>query len=252
MMAINEVAAPHARRIRFEPLDMRFIHVWPKQKKLAKLYFNILADDLEKDMAAVNRQAASWFASHRLRGGMAWLNLNVIPKLPQYQVSSELFRIMLGTATLVPVGGGMKVTKCVCGYRTASQLCTGMHWFSSCSAITLSTTMHNKVAECWRSMLREAQQDASDAESASWFRRRPDLWPFDVVTGLKGRSLLQGWDISITGRSDKGRVVAGQYQLLQEGCGGSSDGIKEGRRVCDHGVEVWRAEAKDSAWCNRP
>ena len=27
MMAINEVAAPHAQRIRFEPLDMRFIHV---------------------------------------------------------------------------------------------------------------------------------------------------------------------------------------------------------------------------------
>ena len=76
--------------------------MWPKQKKLAKLYFNILADDLEKDMAAVNRQAASWFASHRLRGGMAWLN--VILKLPQYQVSSELFRIMLSTATLVLVG----------------------------------------------------------------------------------------------------------------------------------------------------
>ena len=34
MMAINEVVAPHARRVRFEPLDMRCIHVWPKQKKL--------------------------------------------------------------------------------------------------------------------------------------------------------------------------------------------------------------------------
>ena len=68
MMAINGTIVPHAQRIRFEPLDMRFIHVCPKQKKLAKMYFNILADDLEKDMAAVSRQAASWFASHRLRG----------------------------------------------------------------------------------------------------------------------------------------------------------------------------------------
>ena len=34
---------------------MRFIHVWPKQKKLVKMYYSILADDLEKDMAAVNR-----------------------------------------------------------------------------------------------------------------------------------------------------------------------------------------------------
>ena len=58
-----------------------------------------------------------------MRGGMAWLN--VIPELLQYQVSSELFRIRLNTATLVPVGGGMKVTKCVCGYCTASQLNTG-------------------------------------------------------------------------------------------------------------------------------
>ena len=207
MMAINAVVAPHARRVRFEPLDMRFIHVWPKQKKLAKLYFNILADDLEKDMAAESRQAASWFASHRLRGGMAWLN--VIPKLPQYQVSSELFRIMLGTATLVPVVGDMKVTKCVCGYRTASQLCTGIHWFSSCSAITLSTTMHNEVAECWRSMLREAEQDVSDAESANWFRQRPDLRPFDVVAGLRGKSMLQGWDIGITDPTRVGRLPAG-------------------------------------------
>ena len=45
---------------------MQFIHVWLKQKKLAKVYFNILADDLKKDMAAVSQQAASWFASHRL------------------------------------------------------------------------------------------------------------------------------------------------------------------------------------------
>ena len=207
MMAINEVVAPHARRVRFEPLDMRYIHVWPKQKKLANLYFNILANALEKDIAAVSRQAASWFASHRLRGGMAWLN--VIPKLPQYQVSSELFRIMLGTATLVPVVGDMKVTKCVCGYRTASQLCTGIHWFSSCSAITLSTTMHNEVAECWRSMLREAEQDVSDAESANWFRQRPDLRPFDVVAGLRGKSMLQGWDIGITDPTRVGRLPAG-------------------------------------------
>jgi len=138
---------------------------------------------------------------------MAWLN--VIPKLPQYQVSSELFRIMLGTATLVPVVGDMKVTKCVCGYRTVSQLCTGMHWFSSCSAITLSTTMHNEVAECWRSMLREAEQDVSDAESANWFRQRPDLRPFDVVAGLRGKSMLQGWDIGITDPTRVGRLPAG-------------------------------------------
>ena len=64
----------------------------------------------------------------------------------------------------------MKVTKCVCGYCTASQLSTGMHWFSSCSAITLLMTMHNEVAECWQSMLQEAQQDVSDAESANWFK----------------------------------------------------------------------------------
>ena len=48
-MALNEVITPHARRIQYEPLDMRFIHVWPKQKKLAKMYFSILADELEKD-----------------------------------------------------------------------------------------------------------------------------------------------------------------------------------------------------------
>ena len=41
-----------------------------------------------------------------------------------------MFRIMLGTATLVLVGRGMEVTKCVCGYCTVSQLCMGMHWFS--------------------------------------------------------------------------------------------------------------------------
>ena len=58
-MAINEVVALHAQRVWFEPLDMRFIHVWPKQKKVAKLYFNILVDDLKKDMADVNQQAAS-------------------------------------------------------------------------------------------------------------------------------------------------------------------------------------------------
>ena len=77
---------------------------------------------------------------------------------------------MLSTATLMLVGGGMKVTKCVCGYHTASQLSTGMHWFSSCSAITLLTTMHGKVAECWQSMLQEAQQDVSDVESVNWFK----------------------------------------------------------------------------------
>ena len=49
VMALNEVITPHARRIQYEPLDMRFIHVWPKQKKLAKMYFSILADELEKD-----------------------------------------------------------------------------------------------------------------------------------------------------------------------------------------------------------
>ena len=40
--------------------------------------------------------------------------MNVIPKLLQYQVSSELFRIMLGTATLMLVVGDMKVTMQVC------------------------------------------------------------------------------------------------------------------------------------------
>ena len=52
-------------------------------------------------------------------GGMAWLN--VIPRMPQYQVSSELFTIMLGTATLVLVTGDMRISKCVCGYRTANR-----------------------------------------------------------------------------------------------------------------------------------
>ena len=135
--------------------------------------------------------------------------MNVIPKLLQYQVSSELFRIMLGMATLVLVSGDMKVSKCVCGYRTASQLCTGMHWFSSCWATTLSMTMHNKMAECWRSMLQEAQQDVSDAESANWFRQRPDLRPFDVVTGLRGKVMLPGWDIGITDPARVGRLPAG-------------------------------------------
>ena len=88
--------------------------LWPGASPLVLEYFSVLADELKKDMAAVNWQAASWFASHRLQGGMAWLN--VIPRLLQYQVSSELFRIMLGTATLVPVAGDMRVSKCVCGY----------------------------------------------------------------------------------------------------------------------------------------
>ena len=34
--------------------------------------------------------------------------------------------------------------------------------------------MHNELAECWRSMLQEAQEDVSDAESANWFQLRPD------------------------------------------------------------------------------
>ena len=51
MMAINKVVALHAQRVRFKLLDMQYIHVWPKQKKLVNLYFNILADDLKKDMA---------------------------------------------------------------------------------------------------------------------------------------------------------------------------------------------------------
>ena len=58
-------------------------------------------------------------------------------------------------------------------------------------------------------MLREAQQDVSDAESANWFRARLDLRPFDVVTGLRGRSLLQGWDIGITDPTRVGRLPAG-------------------------------------------
>ena len=57
-------------------------------------------------------------------------------------------------------------------------------------------------------MLWEAQQDASDAESANWFRQRPDLRPFDVVTGLKGKLLLQGWDISITNPMRVGQPLA--------------------------------------------
>ena len=116
---------------------------WSAKKKAGR--FRVLT------YLAESRQAASWFASHRLQGSMAWLN--VIPKLPQYQVSLELFRIMLGTATLMLVVGDMKVTKCVYGYHMASQLCTGMHWCSSCLTITLLTTMHNEVAECWQSML---------------------------------------------------------------------------------------------------
>ena len=63
-MALNKVITPHSQRICFEPLDMQFIHVWLKQKKLAKMYCSILANELEKDMAAVNQQAAPWFASH--------------------------------------------------------------------------------------------------------------------------------------------------------------------------------------------
>ena len=58
-------------------------------------------------------------------------------------------------------------------------------------------------------MLHEAHQDASDAESANWFRLRLDLRLFDVVTGLRGRSLLQGWDISITNLMRVGRLLAG-------------------------------------------
>ena len=64
-MALNKVITPHSQQICFKPVDMQFIHVWPKQKKLAKMYCSILADELKKDMAAVNRQAASWFASRR-------------------------------------------------------------------------------------------------------------------------------------------------------------------------------------------
>ena len=58
-------------------------------------------------------------------------------------------------------------------------------------------------------MLREAQQDVSDAESANWFRQRPDLRPFDVVTGLRGKAMLQGWDIGITDPTRVGRLPAG-------------------------------------------
>ena len=44
---------------------------------------------------------------------------------------------------------------------------------------------------------------------ANWFRSRMDLRPFDVVTGLRGRLLLQGWDISITDPMRVGRLLAG-------------------------------------------
>ena len=46
--ALNRVMQPHSRRIRFELLDMRFMHVWPKQSKLAKMYHGIQADMLKK------------------------------------------------------------------------------------------------------------------------------------------------------------------------------------------------------------
>ena len=58
-------------------------------------------------------------------------------------------------------------------------------------------------------MLQEAQQDVSNVESANWFQQQPDLQPFDVVADLRGKLMLQGWDISITDLMRVGQLLAG-------------------------------------------
>ena len=130
---------------------------------------------------------------------MAWLN--VIPKLLQYQVSSELLRIMLGTATLVPVNNGCLTKSGPFSEADKAQLqaldladCKKCGKWMACRSV--NSKQHKQVCKNNQHEAGEAGSEDSDADvplKHGWYSVYSDSLPQFVYDALEAGGDLGTW-----------------------------------------------------------
>ena len=85
---------------------------------------------------------------------------------------------------------------------------------TQCPAVTMSTTRHNEVVRAVGQMMRAVGWDARSGENAAWFRKRPDLRPFDLLYRVDPSDKWTGIDVGIGDPTRFGSAPTGQHYLL--------------------------------------
>ena len=141
---------------------------------------SLKADSTEEELTRTDSMEASWFASNRLKYASGWLN--AIPSLPCFQVSSQVFQVMLCLRVLAPIAIASNVDQCPCGYRFKPLLANGTHWLSSCYKHSYVSYRHNLILPIMRRMFKELGYSTLDGETANWLPRRRSLRPFGILS----------------------------------------------------------------------
>ena len=176
---INDLFHEHVKEIKCSFLDIEMPHMWPKQSSLASAHHHIRANQLEHELLQQSPKAAGWYSCSRQSYSASFLMAQ--PMVSDFRVHDSLFRMQLQLRIMAPIPqlSGDNV-RCECGYK-GPDLATGLHYISSCSAISMSTTRHNSVANIMVKMIQQLDWDVRDSESAQWIKDKPNLRPFDVL-----------------------------------------------------------------------
>jgi hypothetical protein len=198
-------------KVRGKLLDAERPDIWPSQHSISSVLHRIKANGLEKWLGNTDPSIAGWFASMRLPGAGSFLR--AIPSLHMYKVSSECFRVQLTMRIMAKIPAlDHPGKRCICGY-SGPMLATGVHYLTQCPSISLSTTRHNQVVRSIGKMINSVGWDARTGENAAWFRRRPDLRPFDILYKIEPTDKWKGIDIGIGDPTRFGLAPTGQRYM---------------------------------------
>lgn len=211
---INSAVQEHPTEVKCPHLDMEMPHLWPKQHALASVHHHLQANQLEEELLQHSAKLASWFASARQSFSGSFLRAP--SHLHHYRVPDSLFRLQLQMRLLAPIPELTEMKhRCVCGYR-GPDIDNGVHFISSCPAVSMVTARHNNVSKIFVQMLQQTNFEVRDKENAGWIKTKPHIRPFDVLYRKSAKDPWVGIDIGIADPTRTALVPAGQ-QYFKKG-----------------------------------